>query len=55
MDIKQGTNWSFVSTFLHQSEELLSRAVVTILLVQLLNCGQQLINNGLQLHTSYCL
>lgn len=51
----KSTNGSFVSTFLHQTEELLCGAMVTVLLIQLLHCGQQLIDNGLQLCTAYCL
>lgn len=51
----KSTNRSLVSTFLHQNEELLCGAVVSILLVQLLYCGQQLIHDGLQLRTAYCL
>lgn len=51
----QSTNGSLVSTFLHQTEELLRGAVVTVLLIQLLHCGQQLIDDGLQLRTAYCL
>ena len=49
------TNRSLVGTFFHQTEELLCGAMVTILLIQLLYCGQQLIDNGLQLRTAYCL
>lgn len=51
----QGTYRPFVSTFLHQTEELLCRAMVTILLIQLFYCGQKLIDNGLQLSTACCL
>lgn len=51
----KNTNRSLVSTFLHQTEELLCGAMVTVLLIQLLYCGQQLIDNGLQLCTAYRL
>ena len=53
--ILQKTYRSFVSTFLHQNEELLCGAVIPVLLVQLLYCCQQLIDDGLQLGTAYCL
>lgn len=43
----RNTDGSFVCTFLHQTEELLCGAVVTVLLVQLLYCGQQLVDDGL--------
>lgn len=43
----QSTNWSFISTFLHQAEKLLSGAVVTVLFIKLFHGGQQFINNGL--------
>lgn len=49
------TNRSLVSTFLHQTEEFLCGAMVTVLLVQLLHCGQKLIDDGLQLCAAYCL
>lgn len=55
MSAWKNTNRSLVSTFLHQTKELLCGAVVTVLLIQLLYCGQQLIDDGLQLCTAYCL
>lgn len=48
----KSTNGSLVGTFLHQTEELLRGAVVAVLLVQLLHCGQQLVHDGLQLRTA---
>lgn len=45
----EGTDGSLVGTFLHQAEELLRGAVVTVLLVQLFHRGQQLVDDGLQL------
>lgn len=52
---KKRTYRSLVSTFFHQIEELLSGAMVTVLLIQFLYCGQQLIDDGLQLCAAYCL
>lgn len=52
---KLSTNRSLVCTFLHQTEELFCGTMVTILLIQLLHCGQQLVDDGLQLRTAYCL
>lgn len=51
----KSTHGSLVSTFLHQTEELVRGAVVTVLLVQLLHVGQQLVHDGLQFRTAYCL
>ena len=55
METQKRTNRSLVSTFLHQTEELLCGTMVTILLIQLLYCCQQLVDDGLQLRTAYCL
>lgn len=49
------THRSLICTLLHQAEELLRRAVVAVLLVQLLHGGQQLIDDGFQLCTAYGL
>lgn len=46
------TDRPLVGALLHQTEELLSRAVVAVLLVQLLDRGQQLVDNGLQLRAA---